>query len=70
MRLIVISGFIAFACSVTVTEWKISLRKEVVWFKEATMKELESKREKELWRRFTESFVEDLNTEDSSLVPA
>ena len=34
------------------------------------MKELESKREKELWGRFTESFVEDLNIEDSSLVPA
>lgn len=62
--------FSAFVSSATVIEWKISLRKEAVWFKEATTKELELKREKELWRRFTESFVESLNTEDSDSVLA
>lgn len=62
--------FSAFVSSATVIEWKISLRKEAVWFKEATTKELELKREKELWRRFTESFVESLNTEDSNSVLA
>lgn len=34
-------------CSVIVTEWRISSRKEVVCFKGATTKELELKREKE-----------------------
>lgn len=62
--------FSAFVSSATVIEWKISLRKEAVWFKEATTKELELKREKELWRRFTESFVESLNIEDSNSVLA
>lgn len=62
--------FNGFVFSATVIEWKISLRKEVVWFKGATTKELELKKEKELWRRCTESFVESLNTEDSSSVPA
>lgn len=61
--------FLDIDSSATVTEWRISLRKEAVWFKEATTKELESKREKELWTRFTESFVKNLNTEDKSLVP-
>lgn len=56
-----------FVCSATVTEWKIFLRKEAVCFKEATTKELELKREKELWRRFTGSFVGNSNIEDNSL---
>lgn len=62
--------FNVFVSSATVIEWKISLRKEAVWFKEATTKELELKNEKELWKRFIESFVESLNTENSSSVPA
>ena len=62
--------FNIFVSSATVIEWKTSLRMGAVWFKEATTKELESKREKELWRRCTESFVENSNTEDSSSLPA
>lgn len=62
--------FNIFVSSATAIEWKISLRKEAVWFKEATTKELELKKEKEPWRRCTERFVESLNTEDSSSVPA
>lgn len=62
--------FNVFVSSATVIEWKTSLRKGAVWFKEAITKELELKREKELWRRCTESFVEKSNTEDSSSLPA
>lgn len=60
--------FNVFVFSVIVIEWKIFLRKEVVWFKEVIMKELELKNEKEFWKRFIESFVESLNIENSSLV--
>ena len=58
--------FDGFVRSATVTEWKIFLRKEAVCFRAATTKELELKREKELWRRFTGSFVGNLNIEDNS----